>query len=491
MIRETQSETMLQTAPSPAAARNWRTHMLVLALVAVAIGMGFVAWPAEPSFAGIAFAVSVALGTGAGVLALVMTVGLKRHNKRIRFAFDNISHGLCMFDSKERLVVSNKAYIEMYGLSPKRVRPGLSLRKLLEYRKETGNFARDIEQYRTQLLASMAGGNSTAAEQSSPDGRLISLHSRPMRGGGWVATHEDITERRAAERERDAMQQDQARRAAVEAAIAAFRSQVESQLRMVSDTAQEMRTTATGLLASSGQTSERAISAVGMSNEAATNVETAAVAAEELNGSITEISRQIELATEIVRKAVTEARDTNDEISALARAGQKIGEVIKLIRAIAGQTNLLALNATIEAARAGESGKGFAVVASEVKTLAVQTAKATEEISSQIGAVQGAASTAVGAIARIASRMQEIDGVASAVEASVQQQTVATGEISRNVVGASESTKLVVGELDRVAGAAADAREAAAVVLGNAEDVERAACDLRREVEGFLVRVAV
>jgi methyl-accepting chemotaxis protein len=252
-----------------------------------------------------------------------------------------------------------------------------------------------------------------------------------------------------------------------------------------------MRTTATGLLSNSGQTSERAQSAVTASNEASTNVETSAAAAEELNGSITEINRQIVMATDIVRKAVGEARTTNDEISTLSKAGQKIGEVIKLIHAIAGQTNLLALNATIEAARAGDSGKGFAVVASEVKTLAVQTAKAIEEISQQIGAVQTAATTAVAAIGRISTRMQEIEGVATAVEGSVQQQAAATAEISRNVISAADSTKLVTGALDGVAVAAADAREAAAIVLGNSEDVERAAVELRREVETFLLKVAV
>jgi len=191
-----------------------------------------------------------------------------------------------------------------------------------------------------------------------------------------------------------------------------------------------------------------------------------------------------------VRQAVSEARSTNEQIAGLSQAAQKIGEVIKLIRAIAGQTNLLALNATIEAARAGDSGKGFAVVASEVKTLAVQTAKATEEISKQIGAVQGAASAAVGAIARISGRMQDIDGVASAVEGSVQQQSAATGEISRNVVGASESTKSVLEELNAVAGAAEETQRSAELVLSNAEAVETATAELRQEVESFLQKVA-
>jgi hypothetical protein len=160
-----------------------------------------------------------------------------------------------------------------------------------------------------------------------------------------------------------------------------------------------------------------------------------------LSGSINEIGRQLSRTTEIVRAAVSEAHGTNGQIEALADAAQKIGDVIKLIRAIAGQTNLLALNATIEAARAGEAGKGFAVVASEVKSLAMQTAKATEDISKLITAVQAATTSAVSAIGRISGRMQEIDSCATAVSAAVEEQSAATGEISQNVASASVGQK--------------------------------------------------
>jgi methyl-accepting chemotaxis protein len=178
-------------------------------------------------------------------------------------------------------------------------------------------------------------------------------------------------------------------------------------------------------------------------------------------------------------------------MAALAAAAQKIGDVIKLIHAIAGQTNLLALNATIEAARAGEAGKGFAVVASEVKSLAVQTAKATEDISRLISSVQAATSGAVGAIGRIAGRMQEIDGCATMVSTAVEQQSAATAEISQNVASAADGAKLVVSVLTEMAGAATDTRQSAESVLTASEAVETAAADLRREVEGFLERVAV
>ena len=416
--------------------------------------------------------------------------GLGVQNARVRIALDNMSQGLCMFDRNERLVVCNSRYREMYNLPADRVQIGTSLAELLEYRITLGTFAGDVTAYRTQLMASLAEGRTTSREVTTDEGGIICVVNRPMRGGGWVATHEDITERREAERERLGMQQQQTRRAAVEQAILSFRKRVEEHLRTVSEGAIAMRTTAGTLLTNSNHTAKGAEGAVDASNEASTNVETAAYAADELNSSIGEIGRQLSTTAMIVRDAVTEARDTNDRIAALAQAAQKIGDVIKLIRAIAGQTNLLALNATIEAARAGEAGKGFAVVASEVKSLAVQTAKATEDISALIKSVQAATGGAVDAIGRIASRMQEIDTCATAVSTSVEQQSAATQEISQNVTSAASGAKLVVSVLADVAGAAGETRRSAEDVLTASEAVEAAAAELRREVEGFLARVA-
>jgi len=227
------------------------------------------------------------------------------------------------------------------------------------------------------------------------------------------------------------------------------------------------------------------------SNEAPTNVETAASAADELSNSIAEIGKRLNQTAEVVRVAVDEAQVTNQDIGALAQAAQKIGDVIKLIRNIAGQTNLLALNATIEAARAGESGRGFAVVASEVKSLAVQTAKATEDISSQIVEVQNSTGKAVEAIGRIAHRIEEINNYTSAVAASVQQQSAATGEISQNVASAADGAKLIVTVLSEVAGAATETQQSAQTVLTASESVEKATANLRSEVESFLTKVAV
>ncbi|MGH6663716.1 MAG: methyl-accepting chemotaxis protein, partial [Pseudolabrys sp.] len=387
-------------------------------------------------------------------------------------------------------VVCNQRYKEPYNLPDDVVKPGRTLADLLEFRIANDSFAREPNQYRHELVSAMAAGKTTHTEVKSASGRIVSVINRPMAGGGWVATHEDISERRDAERERASMQEQQQRRAAIEQAIAAFRQRVEDHLSTVADGAIAMRSTATTLLASSGETSQRAEGAVTTSNEASTNVDTAAVAADELASSIEEISRQLAKTTMIVRSAVEEAQGTNRQIAALSQAAQKIGDVVKLIRTIAGQTNLLALNATIEAARAGEAGKGFAVVASEVKSLAVQTAKATEDISKLIGAVQTSTGGAVDAIGRIASRMQEIDNYATAVAAAVHEQSTATAEISQNVTSAAGGAKLVVSVLGDVSGAASETRESAQSVLTASQAVETAAAELRREVEGFLARVA-
>ena len=220
------------------------------------------------------------------------------------------------------------------------------------------------------------------------------------------------------------------------------------------------------------------------------NVETGATAATELASSIKEISRQLTQTNEVVRSAADAADATNDDITALAAVAQKIGDVVKLIQDIAGQTNLLALNATIEAARAGEAGRGFAVVASEVKSLAVQTAKATEEITREILAVQGCTANAVSAIRAITQRMQDINQYTTEVAGSVEQQEAATGEISHNVASAADSAKAIVSALDEVAGGVTQTRSSARTMLAASEDVENATARLRTEVEEFLGTVA-
>jgi methyl-accepting chemotaxis protein len=430
-----------------------------------------------------ALACLLAGGTAFGLLRA------RGRNAHLMTALDNMSQGLCMFDATQRLVLCNQSYLRMYGLSADVVKPGCTLRALLQYRIKSGAFAADPDEYIANLMATLATGKPTH-QLVETGGRVIVMLNTPLSGGGWVVTHEDVTEQRKAEQQQASLAEQEARRKATEAAIASFRERVDAVLKTVGDSTTAMKWTATALFGSSDKTSHQAEGAAAASNEASTNVTTAATAAEELLRSIAEISRQLGHTTEVVGMAAGEAKSTNEQVAGLAKAAQKIGDVVKLIQAIAEQTNLLALNATIEAARAGESGKGFAVVASEVKSLAVQTAKATKEIDGQISAVQSMTTGAVEAISRIAERMQDIDKHASAVAAAVGQQNAATSEITQNVASAAKETREVAVVLGEVAGAIAETSTSAQSLLAAAAAVEKAAVNLRAEVDNFLGQVA-
>jgi methyl-accepting chemotaxis protein len=414
----------------------------------------------------------------------------QRTNAQLAMALNNMPQGLCMFDGAFQLVICNDRYRSLYDLKPEQTMPGTSLRKLLETRRATGNFVVDIDTYIASAKQSIGRGEvfGTVVEIK---GRSISISNRPMPDGGWVATHEDITERQRRSQLLDRATEQEERRAALELAISAFRGRAEATLKTVSDHAVTMRQTASSLFEASRKTSERAEGAVQASNEASDNVEVAAAAAEELSSSISEISRQLSQTNSLVSNAVSEASITNDEIGGLAKAAQTIGDVVKLIHSVAGQTNLLALNATIEAARAGDAGRGFAVVASEVKSLAIQTARATDQIGAQIAAVQASTRTAVEGISSIAARMNEISEYTESAAASVHQQNAATGDISQNVASATRGTKQIVTVLTDVVSAATETRQSAETVLTASEAVAAAAGDLRAEVETFLHKVAV
>jgi methyl-accepting chemotaxis protein len=417
---------------------------------------------------------------------------LRKNLDLLTTTLNNMTQGVVMFDSEERLVVCNDRYIEMYGLSTEIVKPGCTLSDIINSRFAVGSFNRDPAQYRADILAAIAKGEIQNWISENNDGRFISVINRPIAGGSfWIGTHEDITERRRAERQSVTLAEQEARRASIDVAIQSFRESVETVLRTVSDSVAASRSIATTLLSSAGETSQSASCAIETSNEASANIFAAASAAEELLNSIAEISRQLGKTTELAGIAVAEAGKTNDEIVDLSQSANEIGEVVSLIRHIAGQTNLLALNAAIEAARAGESGKGFAVVASEVKSLAVQTAKATEKIAGQISAVQRSTAGAVAAIRRNTEHLQEINRYTMAVSAALDQQNAATGEISQNVTEAAQGAKAVVAVLEDVAGAITKTRNSAQTVLVASEAVEAAADNLREKVETFLGRVAV
>ena len=414
-----------------------------------------------------------------------------RETVQIRTAFNSMTQGLSLFDASERLIVCNSQYCAMYELTPQDVKPGSTLADVLDRRVAKGTFSLDPVQYRKDFLAAYDEGRTTTNEVQSTGGRIILVTNHPIKGGGWITTHEDITERRKTEQQRILMTQQEERRTVIENAISAFRDCAETLLKTAIDSAGKMRTTAASLLDTSGDTSRRAENAMQISGRASTNADSAAAAVDEMSNSIGGINQSLNQATGAMRLALDEVHTTNRDINALAKAAQKIGNVVKLIRDIAGQTNLLALNATIEAARAGEAGRGFAVVAAEVKALAVQTANATQDISSQILEVQNSTDKAVEAIGRIAARMGEINNYTSAVAGSIQQQAVATGEISQNVASAADGAKKIVAVLSEVAGATVKTQESAQTVLTASKSVEEVSANLRSEVEGFLTKVAI
>lgn len=272
--------------------------------------------------------------------------------------------------------------------------------------------------------------------------------------------------------------------------ISDFRATAEDVIGSVGQTAAELDTTANGLTDIARESSEYAATTLSSSDEATQNAQTVASAAEELAASIGEISRQVAQTTEVVGRATEGTRETNRKVEGLAESASKIGEVVTLIQAIAEQTNLLALNATIEAARAGEAGKGFAVVAAEVKELANQTSKATEEIGTQISAIQGATKESVQAIGEITDIMTEVDNYTATIAAAVEQQGSATTEISQNVQKAAEGTTNVSASMSQLSQAVDQTSSSADLVLSASGELSSKTDHLKTEVDQFLANVA-
>jgi methyl-accepting chemotaxis protein len=279
------------------------------------------------------------------------------------------------------------------------------------------------------------------------------------------------------------------RQKAIEAHVGEFENLVRQTLNQLGDASGQMRTTSTGLSTVSRQTNARVEVAEKASSEASNSVGSVAAAAEELSASINDISQQAAHAAGIASRAVSQASETDSTVQGLAKSAGRIGEVVGLINTIAAQTNLLALNATIEAARAGEAGRGFAVVASEVKSLASQTAKATEEISEQISDIQKVAGEAIDAIKRIGGIIGEVNEVATAIAAAVQEQGAATQEITRSTQFAAQGTKNVS---DNIIGVKADADASAAAaddVKTASETLETQSQQLGHQVTDFLGKI--
>jgi methyl-accepting chemotaxis protein len=292
-----------------------------------------------------------------------------------------------------------------------------------------------------------------------------------------------------AEQEAAKIRAEEEKRATMNQMADEFEASVGGVVRIVSSASTEMQTTAQSMSATAEETSRQSTVVAAAAEQTSANVQTVASATEELASSVQEIGRQVSQSAQIAAAAVKDAKNTDAQIQGLAQAANKIGEVVSLITDIAEQTNLLALNATIEAARAGDAGKGFAVVASEVKNLANQTAKATDEIGTQIGGIQSATKDAVTAIQGIGKTIGEIDEIATTIASAVEEQGVATQEIARNVEQAAAGTQDVTANIGNVTQAASETGAASSQVLQSASGLSEQSELLRQEVDQFVAKV--
>ena len=314
--------------------------------------------------------------------------------------------------------------------------------------------------------------------------------------GEMAGAVEEFKVQAVARAERDAASQEAQNKAASAARRAElirfaddFEAAVGAIVSNVSSSAVQLEAAAGTLTRTAETTQSLSSQVVGASEEASSNMQSVASATEELSASVDEIGRRVKESSQIADAAVRQAEQTDGRIGKLSRAAQEIGDVVKLITAIAEQTNLLALNATIEAARAGESGRGFAVVASEVKSLASQTAKATDEISNHISGMQGATQESVAAIKEIGGTIGKISDIASTIASAVEQQSSATQEIARSVQTVAQGTQEAAANVMQVNRGATETGSASEEVLNSARSLSSESTRLREELDRFMANI--
>jgi methyl-accepting chemotaxis protein len=434
------------------------------------------------------------IAVGAAVPVIVAWLLMRASRRRERLlgtALDNISQGVCWFDDRHRLVISNRQWAEIYGITPGRIYPGIPLSEVMALRAEAGSLS-------PQDLASFIADRTLVVQNALPhesvialaNGRMIRIHHQPMPDGGWVATHEDVTAQHRVALERAQLAQRETRRTAIEQAIGAFRSEIAAVRHRLLASASGTRGLAAELSEVSLSASEHLASATQSSTRAASGIAEAVSSSDVILTNMASVSDQLLTTFALIRDCSSLSGTAAEEIERLSLSAGEIGTVIELIQTIAQQTNLLALNATIEAARAGEAGRGFAVVAGEVKSLAVQTAAATSVIRSKIESVQSHTGAASNLIGRSAHGMQDLIGRMEQMIQILDSRLQAARSFQTSVSAMTDGTQEILQGLAEVERAATTASQKAVAVSQGSQAVEGTAGELGERIEIFLDKVA-